>query len=77
MRKTLSCQTNVSTQPFAAETGMEEAPVGKVRMLFQAGARSNVLRAFIKEERDRGGELLGLINALSALFQKIASKNAS
>jgi putative DNA methylase len=39
-------------------------------MLFQAGGRTNALRALIKAEQDRGPDFLRLANALSALYPK-------
>lgn len=37
-------------------------------MLFQAGGRTNALRALIKAEQERGSDFLRLANALSALY---------
>jgi putative DNA methylase len=39
-------------------------------MLFQAGGRTNALRALLTAEQDRGPDFLRLANALSALYPK-------
>jgi len=39
-------------------------------MLLQANGRANALRAFFKDEQERGADFLRLANALLALYPK-------
>ena len=53
-------------------TGREATTLDRVHaaMLFQAGGRTNALRALVTAEQERGPDFLRLANALSALYPK-------
>jgi len=57
----------VEADAFAEVTTLDRVHAA---MLLQAGGQTNVLRALIKAEQERGPDFLRLANALSALYPK-------